>query len=75
MENKIGYINADVVKNNLIDLKNIVFEVTEKCNLRCKYCGLSERLYEKHSVRDQRDLTFKKVKLLIDHLANLWEEN
>ncbi len=43
----IGLVNESIIKNNLINLKNIVFEVTEKCNLCCKYCGLSERLYEK----------------------------
>ena len=28
----IGLVNESIIKNNLINLKNIVFEVTEKCN-------------------------------------------
>lgn len=71
----IGLVNESIIKNNLINLKNIVFEVTEKCNLCCKYCGLSERLYEKHAQREHRDLAFNKAKSLIDYLLNLWEEN
>lgn len=51
------------------------FEVTEKCNLTCKYCGLSERLYQKYDVREYRDLSFEKARLLIDYLLNLWKEN
>ena len=43
---KIAQIDEKQIKNNLINLKQIVFEVTEKCNLNCKYCGLSEQLYK-----------------------------
>ena len=75
MDNNINFIDEKIVKNNLIDLKNIVFEVTENCNLQCKYCGLSERLYEKHDIRKHRNLTFDKAKILIDYLVNLWDEN
>lgn len=71
----IGLIDERVVRNNLINLKNVVFEVTEKCNLKCKYCGLSERLYEKYDVREFRDLPFEKAKLMIDYLFNLWNKN
>uniref|UniRef100_UPI003080A974 4Fe-4S cluster-binding domain-containing protein n=1 Tax=Parabacteroides sp. TaxID=1869337 RepID=UPI003080A974 len=71
----IGLIDEKVVTNNLINLKNIVFEVTEKCNLKCKYCGLSERLYEKHDVREFRDLPFEKAKLMINYLLELWNDN
>lgn len=71
----ISLINEEIVKNNLIDLKNIVFEVTEKCNLRCKYCGLSERLYERHDLRESRDLSFNKARIIIDYLLDIWKNN
>lgn len=71
----IGLIDESIIKYNLINLKNIVFEVTEKCNLNCKYCALSEQLYQKHDVRKSRDLPFKKAQLMIDYLLNLWKEN
>lgn len=75
MMKAIGLIDEKVVRNNLINLKNIVFEVTEKCNLKCKYCGLSEQLYEKYDQREFRDLPFEKAKLMIDYLLDLWNEN
>jgi len=70
----IGLIDESIIKNNLINLRNICFEVTEKCNLNCKYCGLSKQLYQKYSERESRDLPFKKAKLMIDYLLNLWKE-
>lgn len=71
----IGLIDEKIINYNLINLKNIVFEVTEKCNLSCKYCGLSERLYQKYYVRKSRDLPFKKAQLMIDYLLNLWKDS
>lgn len=32
-------ITAESIRQNLINLPQIVFEVTDACNLRCKYCG------------------------------------
>lgn len=71
----IDILDEKAIKNNLINLKNIVFEVTERCNLNCKYCGLSERLYEKYYVRKCRELPFEKARLMMDYLMSLWKEN
>lgn len=71
----ISFINEKIIKNNLVNLKNIVFEVTEKCNLNCKYCGFSEELYQKYEARKNRDLPFEKAQLIIDYFINLWRDN
>ncbi len=72
--NKLVQVNEKIVFSNLIHLKHIVFEVTEKCNLNCKYCALSD-LYKTYDVRKNRDLPFHKAKLMIDHLIDLWIDN
>ena len=74
MINEIAQVDEKLIRSNLINLKQIVFEVTEKCNLNCVYCGLSG-LYQTYDVREQRDLTFEKAKLLIDYLLKLWRES
>ena len=45
MEDTFYKISKNVVLNNLINLKQLVFEVTDACNLHCKYCAYAE-LYE-----------------------------
>lgn len=35
-------IKSNDVKCNLVNLSQFVFEVTDSCNLRCKYCGYGE---------------------------------
>jgi uncharacterized protein len=72
--NNMLHIDEKTIRNNLINLKQIVFEVTEKCNLKCKYCGLSD-LYHSYHVRSNRDFSFKKAKLMIDYLVNIWKDN
>ena len=69
----IVQIDEKTVKDNLINLRQIVFEVTEKCNLNCTYCGLSD-LYQKKGDRRNRDLPFIKAKLVIDYFMNFWKK-
>ena len=71
-----GFIKAtgNDILYNLINLRQLVFEVTDACNLRCKYCGHLE-LYEKHETRKGRRLPFHKAKLIIDYLHKLWKQN
>lgn len=38
----IKYITSDCVVSALANLPQLVFEVTDACNLRCKYCAYGE---------------------------------
>lgn len=38
-------LEESIVKENIINTKQIVFEVTDSCNLKCTYCALGE-LYD-----------------------------
>ena len=46
---------AELSKNdilyNLLKLPQLIFEVTDMCNLRCKYCGYAD-LYEGYDKRE-----------------------
>jgi uncharacterized protein len=35
-------INREMILYQLLHLKQLVFEVTDACNLRCKYCAYSD---------------------------------
>ncbi len=59
------------IEYNLINLKQLVFEVTDACNLRCKYCGYAD-LYEGYDSRENLKLPFHKAKLIIDYLYGYW---
>ena len=43
------YITSDYVVSALANLPQLVFEVTDACNLRCKYCAYGE-FYEDYDL-------------------------
>ena len=55
-------------------LPQLVFEVTERCNLDCNYCAYSE-LYRGNDSRKGKNISFAKAKLIIDYLYDLWKED
>lgn len=59
------------VLNSLINLKQLTFEVTDACNLKCKYCGYGD-FYETHGKREDKFLKFEVAKRIIDYLYDLW---
>lgn len=51
-----------------------MFEVTDACNLQCKYCGYSE-FYGGYDKWEDSYFSFEKAKLLIDYLAEIWRKD
>ena len=67
-------ISKDSVLHNLIQLSQLVFEVTDACNLHCKYCAYAE-MYDGYDQRTNMNLPISKAKLIIDYLQDIWKEN
>lgn len=67
-------ISAKQIEYNLCHLPQLVFEVTDSCNLRCKYCGYAD-LYGGYEEREDIKFPFHKAKLIIDYLQSIWAKN
>ena len=67
-------ISKDSVLHNLIKLSQLFFEVTDSCNLHCKYCAYAE-MYDGYDQRTNMNLPFSKAKLIIDYLQDIWKKN
>lgn len=74
MRERYVKITGNDIKMNLVNLPQIVLEVTDICNLRCRYCGYGE-LYDGFDPRANGNLSFRKACTILDYLANIWEEN
>lgn len=61
----------ELVKRNIAGLRQLLIEVTDRCNLNCKYCGYGE-FYSNYDKREDCDQSFENVKLLIDYLVQFW---
>jgi len=69
-----GLIHKDSIKWQLSNLTQLVFEVTDSCNLKCKYCGYGEFYYENDKQKNQF-MTFETARTVIDYLAGFWESD
>ena len=65
------YITPEQVLNSLANLPQLVFEVTDACNLKCKYCAYGE-FYSDFDKREDKMLPLSKAKQLIDYLNQFW---
>lgn len=70
----IEYITSEKVTNLMANLPQLVFEVTDACNLKCKYCAYGE-LYNDYDKRENKKLSIKQAIRLIDYLVPLWNSN
>lgn len=66
-----GRYTGDLLRAHLHKNRQIVFEVTDACNLKCKYCGYGE-FYSGYDKRTDRDLSIHKAKTLLDYMTGFW---
>ena len=70
-EEMTGYLHPNNIKWQLANLTSLVFEVTDRCNLKCKYCAYGE-FYSDKDDRSNKYMTFEMAKSIIDYLVPLW---
>lgn len=64
-------ISEQHIINELANLSQITFELTDACNLKCKYCGCGE-FYNTHDKREDKYLDFETARQVIDYLYEIW---
>ena len=70
----IDIISESMVKESIIQTKQIVFEVTDSCNLRCTYCAYGE-LYEGFDTRNQKNINVDYAIKLLKYVFGLKYKN
>ncbi len=65
------YISSEQIRVSLANTPQITFEVTDACNLNCKYCGYGE-LYNNYDSREGRMLSVERAILFLNYMNNLW---
>lgn len=63
--------SPEAIESNLANLRMLLLEVTDGCNLACEYCGYG-KLYNNYDKRTNKKNDYKTIKALIDYLYKLW---
>lgn len=64
-------ITAEIVRENLINARQIVLEVTDRCNLECEYCGYG-KYYNDYDQRLDKNMDIQTAKNFFDYMTRLW---
>lgn len=67
-------VTESMVRESLIETTQLVFEVTDSCNLNCTYCGYGD-FYEVFDKRSHKKLNIHKAKKLIKYIYELKVKN
>lgn len=71
---QFGFLSTTLIEKKIEQLSSLTFEVTDKCNLQCKYCYYRD-LYGGHDERFGKNMNFEIAKRLLDYLLNIWKDN
>ena len=62
-----GLIKASDIEKQMANVRQILFEVTDSCNLRCAYCGYGD-IYEDHDQRLNKDFPVDSAKTFLNYM-------
>ena len=66
------FLNKSNISYLLSNLRQIVFEVTDACNLKCKYCAYGE-FYSDYDKRENKNLPIEDAIALLEYLTQFWQ--
>ena len=67
-------LDETTVRNNIINTRQVVFEVTDSCNLNCTYCSLGH-LYEGYDDRIQKNINTSFAINLLKYIFDIKPKN
>ena len=74
-ENKVdARIKPEAVKKSLANIKQVTFEVTDRCGLSCLYCAYGP-LYRDYDRRENKLLAPASAKSLLNYLSGYWNSS
>lgn len=68
------FLNAKDIESKLANLNQVTFEITDACNLKCKYCGYGD-FYDDFDERKSTVMDINSAKTILDYLITLWNSN
>ena len=67
---KFEEVSEDMIKNNMAEIPQIVFETTDLCNLSCTYCVLGD-VYEGFELRNKKKIDMGNATVFLKYILDL----
>lgn len=64
-------LTGEIIKETFANLKQVLFEATERCQMNCSYCGYGN-YYRDYDDRGDKDLDTGRAKTLLNYLLESW---
>lgn len=71
---KFENLTDTLVEDNLLNVPQIVFEVTSACNLNCYYCAYGSLYQNKEKKSGKKKMSFADARILLDYFADIWTQ-
>ena len=71
MEKNFTLFSAGMLEKNLENLNQLTFEVTDACNLKCRYCGYGD-FYEGYDIRESKFFPMNKAITILEYMIEKW---
>ena len=71
MKKNFALLSAGMVEKKLENLNQLTFEVTDACNLNCKYCGYGE-YYDGYDKREDKFLSMDLAITVLEYMTEKW---
>lgn len=69
--NRFINVTEELVNDKLLNISQITFEVTDKCNLKCTYCAYGD-FYENYEKRKNINIDINAAFNLLNYFEKLW---
>ena len=64
-------LQIETIQNAIINTPQIIFEVTDQCNMQCYYCGYGQ-LYDHYDPRKNQNMKFSLFLSMMKYMYSLW---
>lgn len=69
-----AHLSKEIILKSIYNLSQVTFEVTDACNLQCKYCGYGD-LYDGYDLRESKMLPLEQAYSLLEYLYVNWQQS
>lgn len=67
-------LTREVIDSSIVGTRQVIFEVTDACNLECEYCGYGG-LYSNHDSRMGEKIDFALFESTMQYLYSVWQKD